>query len=851
MSVLTTYKQYSELNESEKVVLCWLEPSQRLTVFESALDPIYTRKTNYIVIGVDIDGQALSLAADASLDPGEFFYDFNTSILSVRLDDDSAPKTKKVNVTYRLCFSNAPIIASYDLDGGKLVEYDARIEKVKAPNYELDDEQIGISLEATSNIALKNHDLYFKDKFDKLFWAFKSCTIWSWSPLIPYSEKKKSFEGVIENKSFKQDGSFSVKDFVFRLRPPISQENFSTLDGNINESVLNTPKRRIYGQVKQLKTVGVDNILEGYGLTGTITGAAGTVEGKGVGTKFLDEVSPDDKFVFTIAGEEYDATVDEVIDDENLIFSDELDVTISASVDIKNLPTRPWRKKNLRWHIAGHKLRAPITTISAVSQVNRYSFASALDMFPGDLIKINNEAVFIKRLNVDDVTLASNLQSGLASIGDPVEKNPVNKVFIDGVEAFIDRDWALSNGLTDAVLELDENYPINLSKTRGFPGSYDFTNGSREIDSNTIDPKNDIKTRDFIRSGDPTHTEWYEVLDVTQTKIILRAPYQGTTGTFTEAQKKNTLLVSDDSNVLVSCTGMEYDGAWIKTASDAVKHLVEFDAGLTNINTASFDEARIEAPYILSMVQPESIGSSSPKIKDVINQINGSVFGSLINDLEFNLKYNVLSPEKPSDLEVIRQDDLEKRENVSTSNSIIRKVNLQYSPFSDRFTGEDSFELIEFINESVDNFIGATDEGEYVAFLFNPEDAESIAQRFGLFNSLVETKVSFSTKLLLSVKNLNDKLWLGLDKMFDRFGHDSNMRIGIIKKIARGHDTTQVDLVDLGNQFNRVAAICDDVHPDFVASLENDKLFGGYIVDNDTETPDVDSEDALGANIIG
>ena len=846
---MTTYAEHIKKNSSKKVVTAWFQPTQQLVLWNEVTSPVYSRSVNYFVVGLFENGQALTQVYSQSLASGEFYYNPLTNVLYIRTTDDSDPVTKKIKVEYRLFFSNTPTILPYDLESGTQVEYQPRLKSNSPIKKELDDEQIGLAIESNTTFSLQNADGFFDPIFDTLFWEYSTCESYS---LVPNntSEKRRLFKGVVQNKKFSKDSvRFSAKDFMFKLRQPVILENYQDSDGSVPDNILNTPKPRLYGQFDGHKCKPIDAILDGYTLSGTVTGAIGGVTLTGVGTSFLDECSPNDVLKLIINNELVEYTVDSVETDISLTVSDEIEIGFSGQT-ITNEPERPWRKKNRNWHIAGHKLREPTTSITEVISLNRFKVLSTVDMFEGDLIDINGQDLFIKRIINNEIVLRTNYQGGLPSVSDVVTKNSVSAAYASTKEIFINRDWTISNGSSDSIINLTDLAEFNISKLRINRGSYTFTNGSRDVTITGADAENILQPRDWIRSTDITHTDWYEVLAVDEDEIKLRTPYQG--GNFTgTSNRKNPDLINDKSLITVNTLGLERGGVWVKTASDAVLDIIENDATITDIDTQSFSEADSEAPYILSLKLPVD-GNTAPKIKDVITLINTSVFGSLINNSNWDLVYNILSPEKPEDLEEITDSDLTSNEpTYNTKTEIYKKVNAQYAPFTDRFSTDDSFKLYEFENDFVTNFIDSEEELDLKLFLYRLSDVETIAQRYALYNSLTQSDVTIQTKLQLSDKNLNDKVYINIRSLYDRFGNADKRKIGIVRSITKDGRDTIVSLNDLGNIFNRVMSITSSTAPEFSSSGDSNRITDCYIVDNDTELPDSSTEKYNNVNIIG
>jgi hypothetical protein len=181
----------------------------------------------------------------------------------------------------------------------------------------------------------------------------------------------------------------------------------------------------------------------------------------------------------------------------------------------------------------------------------------------------------------------------------------------------------------------------------------------------------------------------------------------------------------------------------------------------------------------------------------------------------------------------------------------VRQVNAKYQFFTDRFNGEEANEIIEFTNIYVDNLIGATNELDIELFLFNELDAQLIAERYALYNSLSQANITLRMKLDLALKNLNDKIYINLDRLYKRFGSGDRRKIGIINKIQRDGRDMRIEFNDLGNVFNRVPSIAPDDAEEFIDAEAEEKLFNGYVCDNDLGVPNPSSDKEIGTQIIG
>lgn len=845
-----TYSDFTSETRSSKLVLCHVEPVQRLSVFALESGTIYSKTTNHFVIDVVEDGTSLTEASSASLSTGEWYYDPATSKLWVNSSDDLDPKKHRLVATYRLFFSSGAIDLPHDLVSGSDVNYDGRLRSNSPVKKELDDEQVGVVLESATSVSFNNSDGYFDNYYDTLIFENKAIKLYSWSETIPLSEKRKIFDGTIKNKTFSKDSiRFSCKDFVYSLRQPVVIENFTASDGTVRDRYINKPKRRIYGEFKSLQCTPTDSIIDGYALTGTCSVAfPATSTVVGVGTSFLSEVSKGDTISIFTSGVTYSGRVADHTTDTSLTLEEAFPVLFTAeTVTLK--PDANYQGKNRTWHIAGHKLRASSTTMTTVTSQNRFSVADSTEFFAGDFVSINGEGRFILRVSSGNVVLVSNL-TVTPSDGDTMSKSATSGVYVNGREAVLTRDYTVTNTDTNAYITLEDSFEFNLAPVSDMNTQLTFTNGSNSLTVVSGNPLAELKTRDWIRSGDVSHTTWYEVLNITETLVTIRASYGGGTGNFT-GEKKTTDIIDDDAIVTIDCVGMDRSDKWVKTASDVVLDLIENDVALTNINTSSFATAAIDSSAVVSLAIPSRIGGNTINVKTAITRINKSAFGSLVLDSDFNMKYTVLSPDRDSAISEIKDDDLLDDATINTKNETVNKVNGKYSFFVDKFDGGEANDLYEYTSEFVTDMIGSSRELDIDLYLFNYLDAETVTQRYALYNSLSQSNVTIKGKLNLQLYELNDKVYINLDRIYKRFSSSDSRKIGIVNKVTSDGRNTTLEINDLGNTFNRVGVICDNAAVDFSSATEDDKINNSYIVDDDILTPDITSDTEIYNNIIG
>lgn len=825
------YNQASQLTHSEKITLVTIESVERVKLF-SQDGSDWTRSSEFFVVGVKDNGVSITS------------WNFNPLTKVLTIIGGADPKTRNISLTYRHFFSTSPYNLPYDLNNGAAVEWLPFITGVGSVGQSLDEESTGVVLETSSSVTMINQG-YFDEIFDFLIFENQSVKIYSWFPNIPISQRAQLFEGVIESKDFSPASvTFKTKDFIYRLKTFL---NLGLFSGQILPSLVGTPRRRIYGQVDHVKCVSLDATLSGYNLTGTITGSIATRLITGSGTFFLKEISVGDEIEVIINGESFKFGIESVTDDASLTLNKDLNVNlVNVSATVK--PATPYRFKNRTWEVAGHKLRNPQATIAAYVSGNAFEVSSTTDFFNGDEILVNGIEATIRRVSGSRI-ITNSVINPKPTIGQVIQKRPVQKVFFKDKELFINRDYTISN-TTSASIIFNELAEFNISEDRSFGINLSFTNGSRLVTTSaTVDLRSILKPRDWVRSGLINETTYYEVLEVKEQEIIIRTAFTGATAS-KAAIYRPVIYIDENSLVTVNCLGLEYDSKWAKTPSDCVRHMILNDAGFASVNEASFTKAKIDCDHIVSMVIPETLGSEAPSIRDTITKINESVFGSLYGDSSQNISYSILNATKPESTEILRDDDIISF-SVATNQRITNQVKVNYRPYTDVFNGEDAFKTIVQTSDFVDNLIGIENSTEKTIYLYEDSKAKIMAQRILMFNSLSNSSIKIRSKLNLAKTLVNDKIYLSLDRLYRRYSGQDKRKLAIVTSVKIDGYNVDLTLTDLGNIFNRVASIAPNATPIYTSADQDQKLKWGFIVSNTTETPDESSEIGLGSNVIG
>jgi hypothetical protein len=820
---------------------------QRVKLFSVYSGSVYSRSVDFHIDSVKQNGTYLTPASSiASVSEGKYFYSSTERKIYLRTIGSLDPKDTDISLVNKLFFSTTPIILPNDLSSGDPVEWLPYIETIGSIGQSLDDKLTGVVLESASNIQIQNNHGYFDPIFDTLLWENKEINFYSWINGTPLSEIKKIFSGIVESKEFSpQKVTFNVRDFIFRLRDTVNLGTFSESDGSILDSLLGTSKRRIYGRVDKCQTVGVDAVKDGFNLTGTVTIASLSNTLTGTGTIFLSELSPNDEIIVLFNGEEIKFTIDTISSDTSATVSRESDTSIlNFAATVK--PFIPYRGYNRDWHIAGHKLRQSTAVISSVVSSRQFIVDDVSEFFADDFVTVSGITTQITRVSGNNIILEQAI-TPIPLVGDLITKEPILRARFGNNILTLNRDFTISN-TTEAILNIDPLAEFNISKERRSSVSFTFTNGSRNVTTAaTIDLRTILKPRDWIRKLTQSSDVWFEILSVNEQSLILRTVFSQTGGTEI-ARFKNVEIIDDESIITVDCYGMDYEDKWMMTASNAARHLVKFDAGFTQINEDTFLQASSDCPHVMSMVIP-SIGEKPPTIREVLNMINESVFGSLYGNSIQQVCYSIVNARRPEAIKPIKDDDILDWSSTS-DNSIVNKVIVNYAPYTDTVNGGDAFLSESYESEFVNRYSKISNTDEYVSYLYDQKSARIMAQRRAFYKSTSSLQVTLKAKALFFDYSVNDRIYIELDRLFKRYGSSTRKKIGIVSGVKKTSTDSELTLNDMGNIFNRCPTIAPNGTNVFSTATEDEKIKYGFILGT-TLTPDITSEDELGNCLIG
>lgn len=848
---MQTYSEFQNKPSSEKIGLIILEASKRLIGFGLHSGSIY-RLDNFdhnVLVSIEDSGTAYASVGDlASVTAGSYYHDRSNKKLYLRASDSSNPNGLFIALTFRLHFSNVAIAAPHDLASGYEVEWIPYLESTSDFGVELDNQnQLGFAIEGSGSITFHNDQEFWAPLFDKVYFENQRCFVYSWNRFLDISEAKIIYRGRIETKSYDpRSVSFKVKDFINELRAPIDLDEIKNVSGvRVPENLLEAKQRRLYGYVLGQVPTPIDQMVEGYPLTGLVSIQNGSTTLTGSGTLFLKEVSPDDEIL--ISNDEEPMTVKSIESNTSLTLTSSYSELTKNDVSATISPKTPVRYANREFLVAGHALREPSTTVTQVVSLSRIRVADPTDFRSGDAVEIAGENSTIVRIMEDVIKLGTTLVTP-PSVGTTILRPAITNVYLDKKKLQLNRDYTYN--ATTGRLTLDELAEFNVAPIRAVSGTVSFTNGSRTITGTNTFFKSDLASKMWIRAEG--QFDYFEILQVnSDTEAILRSAATYTVST--SALKKEPDIYNEEESVLscdalgLSTTGTT-GGTLLKRGPEIVKDLLTRGGLGADLDTTSFIDANDLAEHRLGFAIPKKYtDNEEPTIRSVINEINQSIFGSLIQNNTFQLAYNVLEPNRLQGVTKLDHSDVLKFKIESKSDRIAKIVHVkylmkEYDPVSD----DEVFSLTDFESESA-RFLAKTDRELTVeTLLIDASSAAIMAGRWAFLIEVASSVMQLETKLKTALLQVNDRVEIDHEKLYERVGSNLKRKIGGLQLAKRSIFDATIELEDLSNALSRCSTITVNTARDFTDASDAEKLYNGFITDsygmiaNDPETFNID-----------
>jgi hypothetical protein len=850
------YTDFANQTVSEKIGLVILEASERLIGWTLHSGTVYKfqnfQRSNVWALN-EADTQLEEGSSIASLTPGQYYFDRSNEIVYLKTTDETHPNGKFIALTFRLFFStpNGIITLPHDLSAGYEVEWLPLIQDTSDFGVDLDNQnQLGVAIEGSGTIKLINDKDFWSSLYDKVYFENQTCLVYSWTRGLPATEAKILFRGKVQSKTYSDKSvSLSLKDSQNALRAPVPIANLEDYPGARIPKALETAKqRRVYGYVYGHRPTNIDAVLEGYPLgNATVTNQSAIVT-----TAFncLEKTSPGDELIFVspIGNTKYAiATVDA---------SNQVTLTsVYGGASLVNTgcyikPKYPKRYTNRIFLVAGHATKEPLHEISEfVSSVNRIRLDSVDDFLPGEEIIVGSELVTIRRIVGNEIKLASNL-SAPPIVGTQVRRPSITNVRLNEKVLIVDRDYTYDPAT--ALLTLATTAEFEVASVVSIPGTLTFSAGSYTV-SGSGTSFNDLRPGDWVRSAG--FSDFFEIRSIesdTSLTLVAQYPYNLTTGGYA----KQPDIYIDDQKSFLTCDilGATEDGTtngvFLKTAPQITRDIL-INVGLGDIiEETSFSTAKYLAPQKIGLVIPTKFSDrNTPKLKDVINSINKSVFGSVIQTNDFLLAYHVFRPVRETNLTRYTESDILKYTIKSLSDkisktAIVRYLNREYEPVSQSAVFSQATK-----QSDIATYLGKTPNETIIeTLLVDDTEARHMANRWAFLIGQASTVIQFQTKMQGTLLNVTDRLEISHEQFYERVGSRKTRKISALQSSRKSFNDVTIETEDLSNAFSRCAIITENDASNYDNSTDDEAFYNSFITD--TYGMQDNDPDTFGINLI-
>jgi hypothetical protein len=595
----------------------------------------------------------------------------------------------------------------------------------------------------------------------------------------------------------------------------------------------------------------VDQIANGFKLTGTVQGSVETATLTGTGTLFLTEVFQNDEI--NVGTQRF--SVEQIISNTELIVSNEPEFGFTLA-DAFNVPSRATTLKNRDFIAAGHVCAQSTKTIVAVNQLNRVTVNDVDGLFPGDFIEFvsTGERIEIKNTAPGNIIVLRQNMINRPTIGSTAIRRPVQKVYING-KIVPSEKYTISNA-GSCGLTFDVDTEIDLAPIKTSPVSLNFANGSRQVTytlGGDFSISEVLSAMDLIKPDSVTYTTFYTISYIDGNNIWLTSPFIDPTISSNFDYKAPEYIV-DDTTISLDILGKTENGlesgVWISTVAQAQRDLLR-QANIEYINEQSFVDGAVDGNQLVSIAIPESFSSKSLETtKSIIDKLNKSISSSLALDVDLNLKFQVLNAFVEDVLPVVNDFDVIDWSIKTTNGKIYNRALARY-----RFTDVDNStldngnKLYDFSSEYVNRYIETGKTNEISLYLYKEFEAKISAHRNVYQNRLSVSTVTVKTDLRLEYLELGDIVILDFSRLYKRFGDNESRKkiVMVSSKNVTGQGIT-FEMTDLGNTFNTSSYITPNDAPEWTLAEELDKLKFGYITDNQGIVND--EESTAGVHLI-
>lgn len=295
-------------------------------------------------------------------------------------------------------------------------------------------------------------------------------------------------------------------------------------------------------------------------------------------------------------------------------------------------------------------------------------------------------------------------------------------------------------------------------------------------------------------------------------------------------------FVFGDSDIL-SCDiygKTDTTGKMLKYAPDIVRDILT-TAGLeSSINEENFDNAKSYFSEELSFAIPKTFNDKATNLtyRDVINNVNNSVLGMLIQNNDFQFEYASLRPRVSANLPLFRESDIISYKIESTNKNMIRQATTEFKFIEfDYATKNPLISTVSKQSDVAQHILGTTKSKTFESLCVNAVDAQRLADRWSFLLEYSSNSVTFTTKLQAVELKVNDIIQIEHRKFYDRLGGTSSIKTMLVERIAKSSVGVEITAIDLSNSFNRTAKISNTIET-YANSNDETKLMSGYYTDD-------------------
>lgn len=818
-------EKFIKSQASEKITMAHIKGVRRITHWTDEGGGLWSREVPRFVSGVNVAGSSLSVTTSVPL-AGEYLFDHFTNKLTIHLVGGANPNENQVVVTFLLAFSTAPVTLSANLlNDGPQIPYPGRIKSAPGFSFKVGVEQDLVGQIGGGTLRLENTDRALDRDFNRYFFENQECTIYSWNRNLRFDEAQIIYRGLIESQ--RSDGDevhFVLKDRLFSLVGTLPQDTFSSND-NVPDRVVGRFKRRLYGRVAGLRTQSISTIGTGLQISGTVAGDINTTTVTGSGTSFLSDVRPNDRIIIGI--ESY--RVFSIQSDTELTTSSNLRSNFSGITPFID-PEIPVVTRNRTQLIAGHAISEPTKEFVQAITSRRMRLNNVVDLNPGDVLYFHELDIFrtIQVVNPDtnDVRLTQTIFEQQTP-GSNITRLPVNSVHIE--DQFVPRQhYTINNEPGKCEIIFNNDVEFELAETQNLARTLTFTNSSRVVTGSEGDKLDEIlKPRDWVRVG--AGGDWHEILSVEDDEIELATDFTGTSGSKSDVQYKNVKYLDDETPVIVDCYGATIDGTlngkWLRTATEVMLDVLNLVG--VSVDEADFSDAARFARQTVSMMLPLQRDGDITTAKEVVDLLAQSTFTAVTLNNDLKPSGAALRPVLKRDTPVLFDSDVISWSLRAVSGETFARAIVRYQP---RDFGVAP--ALVRSNPFVENVIRSENTQERQLYLYFENDASIAAGRFLHRNSLARADVNVESDLRLEKYQVGDSVILDLKGLPARLGSD-DARQGfiVVGKTVTG-SRVKLQLTNLGQNFSRACHITESGSPEYDSATKDDKLYDGYITDD-------------------